>query len=58
MKKNKYIDKDYIYIALLIIGIIIAISITFIDKSNCEKKGGIYIWEWGSEGTKCHIKGE
>ena len=58
MKKTRYIGTDYIYIALLILAVIIGISIYSVDKRNCEKKGGIYIWEWHSEGSKCHLKGD
>lgn len=52
---------------ILIIGIFILLSLVFglwyltyrIDKHNCEKKGGIYVYELNSEskGSKCHFKG-
>jgi len=38
---------------VLIIGLILLMINT--DKKRCEARGGIFIWEWSSHGSKCHI---
>lgn len=51
---NEYVI--FVILALIIFGI----NYVFIkiDKNNCEKNGGVYIWSFNEYETKCHIKGE
>lgn len=59
--KNK-IDKlilsekfDFIIILFIVLGFIFVII--KIDKTNCEKNGGVYIWSFNKYETKCHLGG-
>ena len=45
-------------IGLLLFSIGICTLIYNLDKINCEKNGGVYIWEFNSRGNKCHYKGD
>ena len=51
-------NKDISYIIAILLVIIFIFVLYKIDKTNCEKQGGIYIWEWNSKGTKCHFKND
>ena len=57
-------NETFILIAFIVIVIAVIFGIWFltyrIDKYNCEKNGGIYVYEFMSEskGSKCHFKGE
>lgn len=51
-------NKDISYIITILFAILIIFAFYKIDKTNCEKQGGIYIWEWNSRGTKCHFKND
>lgn len=51
-------DKDISYIIVILFVILFIFVFYKIDKKNCEKQGGIYIWEWNSKSTKCHFKND
>ena len=56
-----FIDEHIGFITMSIMIIIVAFMLFIfyrIDKHNCEKHNGIYIWEINSYGNKCHYKND
>ena len=53
---KKIMNSTIAWIILIILLIICATTLIIkTDEDRCEKKGGIYIWEWFSTSSKCHV---
>lgn len=51
-------SKIIAYLIGLILGIVLFLMINNINKTNCEKQGGVYIFEFGNKGSLCHFKND
>lgn len=51
-------NKTTITIIITLVAILFMYFVYRIDKLHCENNGGVYIWEWASQGNQCHYKGE
>lgn len=49
-------SKTTAYLIGTILGIVLFLMFYNINKTNCEKQGGVYIFEFGSKGSMCHFK--
>lgn len=48
-------DKIIALIIIIIGCFLLVFSIYHINKINCEKNGGKYIFEYGNKGSNCHL---
>ena len=51
---EKEIAKIIIFLGL----ILVIFGFYNINKINCEKQGGVYIFEFGNKGSMCHFKND
>lgn len=50
-------NKSLLTFIITLLAILFCYMFYRIDKKHCENNGGVYIWEWTSNGNQCHYKG-